>query len=315
MKLNNCLDFWLATIKHTVAADTYERYQQELAHVRPYLGKMDLARLSALHVGQMLEKMEQDGLFSSKKRRALSRLRMALKHATQIGVVRTNVAAKVPLPKHNPEEMHPLTPEQMTTFLKKNRKDRHYALYVTALDSGARQGELFALDWSDWFPATGELVITKSLKNHGDRLEIKVPKTKASRRRILLSPETAAALEAHRARMAAEGHGSQHIFCDTRGGYLRKTNFHRNNYKPALSRAGLPDSINFHDLRHTCATLLLLAGVNVKLVADRLGHANPNVTLKTYSHVIPGMQQQAASAMSSYLSSSNVAVNEGEGEG
>ena len=100
-------------------------------------------------------------------------------------------------------------------------------------------------------------------------------------------------LHDHRKQMLSEAFAGASVFCDTDGGYLRKSNFARRSFKPLLERAEVP-AIRFHDLRHTCATLLLMAGENPKVVSERLGHASIEITLNTYSHVLPSMQKAAA---------------------
>ena len=94
------------------------------------------------------------------------------------------------------------------------------------------------------------------------------------------------------------------MFCDAEGGWLRKGNVLRRPYWPAIDRAGLP-RLRFHALWHTCASLLLAAGVNPKVVQERLGHASVQLTLDVYSHVLPGMQKQAAVAMDGLLGEGN----------
>jgi integrase len=177
---------------------------------------------------------------------------------------------------------------------------------VVALDTGARQGELFALEWSDWDAGRRELTINKSLRVTKDsRLEVKAPKTRKSRRKVQVSETTAAVLEAYR--VGREWSGPL-VFCDSEGGHLRKENYAKRHWAPALVRAGLLESTRFHDLRHTCATLLLLNGLNVRLVADRLGHASPTTTLKIYAHVLPEMNAEAARVMDGILGCSKIAV-------
>src|SRR5262245_46622723 len=102
--------------------------------------------------------------------------------------------------------------------------------------------------------------------------------------------------------MLAEGRdvGSGQVFCDERGGFLRKSNVSRRSFRSVMQRAGLP-RIRFHDLRHTAASLLLMAGENVKVVSERLGHEDVEITLKTYSHVLPTMQKGAAQKMNQIL--------------
>src|SRR5262249_19507319 len=112
----------------------------------------------------------------------------------------------------------------------------------------------------------GHVQITKSLEEIGGQLRIKDVKTKKRRRRLDLSRQARAALHERRKRMLAAGSPAGPVFCDTQGGRLRLTKVHRNSYKPILKRAGLP-SIRLYDLRHTCATLLLLANESPKVVS------------------------------------------------
>jgi integrase len=312
MALSDFLDNWLVSVKHKSGEVRQLRYGQQLAHVRPYLGKVPLRDLSAWSVTRMVEKMQEDGLSSSVQKHAVLRLRQALTRAVSLDLLPKNPAVreKVPTPKHESREMKPLRPEEIGRLLEATRDHRLWALLVVALDTGARQGELLALEWSDWIPASRELSITKSLRSHRGRLEVKEPKTKGSRRRVMVSQQTARVLEAHRALMEAEGHRGRLIFCNRQGRHLRATNFGTDYWLPWLKLAGL-EGVRFHDLRHTCATLLLLARVNIKVVSERLGHASPTITLTTYSHVIPGMQEQAAEVMGEVLDCSRNAVTRG----
>jgi integrase len=153
--------------------------------------------------------------------------------------------------------------------------------------------------------------VQRSLKERKGTLELKETKTKHGRRRIRLTSATLAAMNDHRMAMLAEGHDVRNgpVFCDTKGGWLRKSNFARNSFEVALkrsrltllrSKAGKP-KVRFHDLRHTCATMLLLEDVNVKIVSERLGHASIEITLNTYQHVLPTMQQRAAEKLESVI--------------
>jgi len=104
----------------------------------------------------------------------------------------------------------------------------------------------------------------------------------------------------HRAAMLAEGNIAGPVFCDTAGGWLRKGNVYRRSFCSLVKSAKVP-VIRFHDLRHTCASLLLQAGENVKVVSERLGHARIQITLDYYAHVLPGMQKGAADKMQKLL--------------
>jgi integrase len=178
------------------------------------------------------------------------------------------------------------------------RSYRLSALHVTALDSAAREGELFALLWSDVDWQGRAISITKNLEEARGQLAVKDVKIAKSRRRIPLSPFTMEALGEPRKEMLAEGNYRLDgpVFCDTEGGYLRKSNVLQRSFRPILQRAGLP-AIRPYDLRHSGATLLLLAGEDSKIVSERLGHSSTRLTQDTYQHVLPGMQERAAARL------------------
>jgi len=116
------------------------------------------------------------------------------------------------------------------------------------------------------------------------------------------------ALGAHRARMAAKGFDQTWVFCDSRGGPIRKSNLRRKSFEPLLVAAGLP-KVRFHDLRHTAATLLMLFEVHPKVVQERLGHSRVGITLDTYSHVLPTMQRAAADKLDGLIESMRAAAD------
>jgi integrase len=302
MTVGQFLDHWLEKVaRPAVRPTTYARYEEHVRlHLKPHLGSVRLAKLNDLHVEHLLAEMQHSGASDSCRRRVGKALRQALRHAVNKGCLAVNPALKVKLPRVDKKEITVYDQEQVGTFLKAARKDRFYCLYVLALDSGMRQGELFGLQWPDIEFGTGSVHVQRSLENTGDQLRLKDTKSKKGRRRIDLSRFTLDALHEHRKRMLAAGLDVKAgpVFCDSQGGYLRKSNFHRASFKPVLKRAKLP-RIRFHDLRHTCATLLLLQDVNVKVVSERLGHATVQLTLDTYSHVLPTMQQKAAERMHS----------------
>jgi integrase len=126
----------------------------------------------------------------------------------------------------------------------------------------------------------------------------KAAQPKASRRKILLTGASAAALEAHRP--TCDG---RLIFPNPEGSLYPSSGFIKYTFQPARDRAGFP-GLRFHDLRHTCATLLLMNGVDAKTVAERLGHANVQTTMRTYAHVLPEMRQKAAAVLEAHLNGS-----------
>lgn len=159
-------------------------------------------------------------------------------------------------------------------------------LFITAVGTGLRQGELLGLTWADIDFDKGTLPVKRTLAEIKGQFIVKEPKSKRSKRTVSLPPFVTDALREHRAKMLAEGNIAGPVFCAKGGGYRRKSNMIRQAWKPMLKQAGLP-AIRFHDLRHTHASLLLAAGESIKAVSQRLGHGTIDITLKTYYHLLP----------------------------
>jgi integrase len=288
---------WLGIVRPTVEPNTYAPYERHVRlHLTPHIGGVKLAKLAPLHVEQLYAMLAENGVSPALARKVGTTLTFALGQAVRLHVLQHNPATEVRKPKAPKPDVQILEPGQVASFLKAAEADRLYAFYVTALDSGMRPGELFALQWADLDLDAGVVRITKSLEEIDGNLRVKEVKTKKGRRQVTLSPFTVAALAKQRASALADGHIAGPVFCDTQGGYLRIGNLHKHSFKPILRNAGLPP-IRLYDLRHTCATLLLLADENPKVVSERLGHASIQLTLDTYSHVLPTMQQRAAAKM------------------
>lgn len=179
---------------------------------------------------------------------------------------------------------------------------------MLAVHTGMRQGELLALKWADVDLETATVGVRRTLTKSGTALLTGDTKTGKSRRTISLTDAAVTALREHLARQMAEMErlGDLYrdeglVFTTEAGTLINPTNLRKRSLTPLLERAKLP-KIRFHDLRHTCATLLFGKGVHPKHVQELLGHANVAITLDTYSHVIPGMGDQTARAMEDALS-------------
>ncbi|MSR52767.1 MAG: site-specific integrase, partial [Gemmataceae bacterium] len=262
-------------------------------------GNVRIGKLTALHVQNVYAEMERNGVTRASQRRAGVTLGVALQHAVRIRLVPFNVARDIPKPRVERKEIQPLGPEEVRRFLIAAESDRLHPLYLVWIDSGAREGELFALSWQDVDFEDNAITITKNLEEIKGRFTVRDVKTAKSRRRVHLSDFAFDALVEHRKRMLAEGNyqATGPVFCDIQGGFLRKSNMLRRSFKPILLKAGLPKSVRPYDLRHSSATLLLLAGEDAKIVADRLGHSTTRLTQDVYQHVLPGMQQRAAAKL------------------
>jgi integrase len=210
-------------------------------------------------------------------------------------------------PKPNPEEIHPLDAEQAKQILDAARGNRLEALYVLAVTASLRIGELLGLKWEDAELDAGTLRVRRTRSQAKTGPTFTAPKN-GKGRSIRLTRRAIEALKAHKAAQNAERlklgdlwEDNGLVFCTTAGKPLDFRNVATASFKPLLKKAGLPD-IRFHDLRYTCATLLLSRGHHPKLVQELLGHSSVAMTLDRYSHVLPGMGDQTAAAMEAALS-------------
>jgi integrase len=301
---------WLEMVKPTVRPRTWKRYRELLTcHVVPALGKVPLAKLTPQHIQRLYAAKLEEGLSSTTVHHVGTVLHGALAKAERLGLVARNVSELADTPRMAHHEMHPLNAEEARMLLAAAQGDRWEALYVLALHTGMRQGELLALRWRDVDLGRGSLQVRATLqRTKEDGYTLAAPKTKRSQRRIKLGTAAVEALRAHYARQAeerlalgAEWDGTHDlVFPNTIGKPMEGVHLLRREFLPLVSRAGLP-RIRFHDLRHTAATLLLGRGVNPKIVSEMLGHASVSITLDIYSHVLPDMQDQAAAAMDAAL--------------
>jgi integrase len=300
------LDRWLAdTVKGTVRTSTYERNEEIVRlHIKPSLGRVGLKKLTPTHVRGLYSEKLDSGLASATVRRIHSTLHKALSQAVSDGIVPRN-AAHVKAPRPAPEEIRPLSEDEARAILDAARQsgERFEALYVLAITTGLRRGELLGLRWDDTDLELGTLRVGRALVREGGRHTLGETKTRRGRRQINLTPRTVNALKKHRKKQLEEkmklaglykDHGL--IFASGVGTPVNPEILVKRSFKPLLKKAGLPE-IRFHDLRHTCATLLLSRGVHPKLVQELLGHATIAMTLDTYSHYLPSMGDQAAGAM------------------
>jgi integrase len=297
------LGTWLEAVRLNRRGTTYDRYELLVRlQVVPHLGRHRLHQLTPLHVQQWLGDMERAGESEWSRFHAGVALNTAMRAAVKKGLLAANPCAAADMPKMPVREMRSWDAAQVKRFRLESVKDRLHALYVLAVASGMRQGEVFGLRWADIDFGEGCLSVRRTLEEVRGKLQLREPKTPAARRRIDLPAYVVAELHEHRKRMLAEGRDVRDglVFCDSDGGFLRKSNVLRRSFYPILNRADLP-RIRFHDLRHTAASLLLMLGENPKVVQERLGHARVEVTLNTYSHVLPTMQKEAAQKLDRLL--------------
>jgi integrase len=310
---------WLPAKKLTLATSTHRGYVHKIRrHILPALGQKRLRRLRTQHLETLYDSMlhPTDGNALSPKTVYEVHLivRGALGDAARRGLVTRNVALLANAPKLRaiPKvEQKAWTAAELRQFLQASVGHRLFPTLWLAAMTGMRRNELLGLRWTDLDVKRSRLSINRGLVAVGYELHETRGKTKTARRCLDLDPTTLSVLEAWRAMQTAE----QHAVAITDTGWM----FTRPNGEPihphSLSqtferlarRAGVP-VIRLHDLRHTHGTLLIAAGVPVKVVSERLGHANSTFTIETYQHVLPGMQTDAARTIERMVAAQPVAT-------
>lgn len=308
--VNEFLDSWLENAaKPKVRANTFLDYYNTLKlYVRPYIGGQKLDKLTPLEVQAMLAALQAKGLSARTTRGAHMVLSAALKQAVRWQLLRTNPAEYVEKPRQQRKEMQALSPAQVACFLEEAAQDRWGIVFSFALATGMRPSEILGLQWQDVDLVGGSLMVRRALTRNGSGRGLTPPKTPRSRRTIPLPSTVVEQLRQHQAAQKAEREAAGtayddqgFVFATRTGKPLSDRTLNEMHLKPILARAGLPASIRFYDMRHTCATLLLLANVNPKIVSERLGHSTITLTLDTYSHVLPTMQRAAADQLEQLL--------------
>jgi integrase len=272
--------------------------------VVPALGHLTLEQVTPQHLQRLYSEVAKKGAKSGTVVQVHAVLHRMFKQALLWNLVPRNPAEAVTRPKKRRQEMQTLSPEQARKLLEAARGDRLEALYVLAITTGMRQGEMLGLRWKDIDMERGMVHLQASLQRTKDGFEFVQPKTSSSRRQIMLTSAAIDALGRHRVSQTAERHVKSDlwenkdnlVFTNLTGGPIDGTNLLRKCFRPLLRQAGLPE-IRFHDLRHTAATLLLGQGVHPKIVSEMLGHSTINITLDLHSHVTPTMQKEAVSAL------------------
>lgn len=315
MTVGEYLVYWLETYAaHNVRITTLTGYRVCVKHrIIPALGSTPLVKLTVAQLqgfyGRLLTAKRADGRPGTLSPRTVrlthSVLREALQHAVEWGMIVRNVADATKPPRAVRPQVQVWDSEEAGRFLNAAATESHHPLWVVAIMTGLRRGELLALSWSDVDLQAGMLHIRHTLTVTTGIRALTPPKTKSGRRTIPLPPTCLAALREHRsrqleARLAALSWSDRDaVFTASNGEWLDPGNLSRA-FTRLVKVAGVK-RIRFHDMRHTSATLLLKQGVNPKVVSERLGHANIAITLDTYSHVLPSMQREAADALEAVL--------------
>ena len=280
---------WLSDYARiSVKASTYTSYEAIVRiHLNPAFGKRFVHRISTADIQRFVsEKIAAGDLSPKSVVNILVPFKEMFKHAVIWGYVKRDPTLYVKRPRVEQEEMDFLLPEEIRQFLD-HVDPHHYTLFLTAVMTGMRRGELLALKWGDIDWNSGQISVRRSIH----RGEFVKPKSRNSIRRIAISPVLRQALEQHR--LTVMKLDIDLVFANDNGLPLDPDNLIKREFHPALDRAGLR-RIRFHDLRHSYASLLISQGENIKFIQSQLGHASAKTTLDRYGHLMPNLENDAA---------------------
>ena len=306
------LDEWLKVKAGAISPNTTKDYEIVCrVHLKPALGNIRVQALKADRVQSQYATWGQAGMSARMIRGCSMRLSQALDYAIKVGLIYANVVRQTERPSLTRSKPSVWTVDELRRFLGEADRDTLAPLWRLLAGEGLRRGEALGLRWADinWERGTAHIVqtVTANKNDRGRALIQQRTKTASGARSVRLTAETIAALQWHRKRQAeqrlraVDWQDNDLIVTTANGTPIAPGGNVQRSFDAIVKRAGLR-RIRVHDLRHTHATLLLLAGVPAKVVSERLGHASIGITLDTYSHVLPAMQDEAADAFSRILS-------------
>ena len=268
----------------------------------PALGRMRLNELRPQHVSVYCSRAVRQGLSNRTALHHFRLLHKAVEDAVKLGLLSVNACDGVDPPRPVDKEMKSLSTEEVYKFLSSAREATwpYYYLFYTLLFTGLRRSEALALNWGNIDLDLCVLSVTQSLhKLSGGKYVMSPPKTRKSRRQVTLSPSLALLLrqykeqaETQRLLLGKTLKDSDFVFAHPDGRPLDPSTVTHAFLK--VTRRAQLEGLRLHDLRHSYASLMLAAGVNIKAISQSMGHANIGITLDTYSHLLPSMGKTAA---------------------
>ena len=291
----------------SVRRPTLRRYLTLITHqLNPAFGSVKLTDLTLRHIQRYVADSNTKRTLAPRTiNHSLVLLKQMLKSAVEWGYLRNNPAQGVKLAKIEHQEMDYLTPDEIRLVLQ-HSDEPYRTLFLTAVLTGMRQGELLGLQWGDVDWSSGLIYVRRSVywsfrseaQRAGDEDQplwrFASPKSKRSVRAVRMSPGLKEALELHKLTCITSPFDL--VFCTSRGTPISPSNMIGREFHPALARAGLR-RVRFHDLRHTFTTLLIAEGASAKFIQSQLGHASVQLTLDRYGHLLPDAGEEMGSKL------------------
>ena len=315
MTVAQWLDIWVAEYLNSVKPLTKHNYNKQVQkHLKPALGAARLETLDTHTIQRFYNSLIASGLSPKTVKNVHGILHCALQQAIACDYIYRNPADACKLPKVTKPEIKPLEPDEIARLLKEAEQDDYCNLFIVAMFTGMRQGELLGLAWECVDFQTGIITVKQQLQCKDGNYFLETPKS-GKNRTILPAPIVMDALrnQLQRQQKEQEQAGKMWdnqfnlVFTDPLGKYLVRRTVVKH-FKKISQRAGISDDARFHDLRHSFAVSSLYAGDDIKTVQANLGHATAQFTLDVYGHVTQKMRQDSANRMQKFyeqLSSEN----------
>lgn len=295
---------WLTNKKNQVRPGTWKSYKWLIeTHLKPHLGRIKVVDLKPRHLNDLYNQKLLNVISANSIKKLHGLIKDALDEGIGFGDISKNVANAVTPPRVKKVKFEVWNENQLKIFLDAAKNNRFYVVFELAASTGMRIGEILGLRWVDVDLDNSKLSIRQAYTKAHEGYEFNEPKTASGERSIALFPDTVNLLRLHKEKQDREKEKNKTFYNDHGlviqthiGTPVSPRNLSREYYKILDKLKDIPH-IRFHDLRHTHATLLLKRGVHAKIVQERLGHSSINITLDTYSHVLPGLQEAALKSL------------------
>lgn len=301
--------------KNKVKATSYETARNVIiTHIIPWFGEVALSDIDQFLVHEFYDQKIKEGYSSFYIQRMHELTRMLLRVAYKWELMAKDIASLLEPPRLKKKEMKVWSIGEVNEFLKFTKHSRYHPVFFLAAYTGMRKGEILGLTWDDIDFENKTIKVNRSLSKIKDSYLLSEPKTSNSIRTIYIDDDIIRVLKKQRVKQNLERLRAGNVYQDHNMVFTQETGEYVNPtavnglFARFMKQSGI-SVIRFHDLRHTHATILLQMGVNPKIVAERLGHSSVQITLDTYSHVLPSMKKDLADDFSKMMKSGQNVVN------
>lgn len=287
MTYEEAFDAWISEKSLAVSNSTAYTYKKDAKNAVEFFNGQDVSKIARKNIIEFLKSEKEKNYLNSTIRIHFRCVKSVFEWLYNSEKISENPCKNIELPAKIYREINPFSQEEVEKLLNTPAPAWVHDAVEIAYRTGMRKGEIFALKWSDIDFENGFLQVRRTQSVYAGKMEIKEPKTKSSKRKILIDKHLIELLQRR-----ASCSGSEFVFATKNGTPKVPHDLSCKRFKALCIRAGVKPR-RFHDLRHTHASVLLSAGVHPKIVQERLGHASIKTTLDIYSHLLPSIQGAA----------------------